>query len=64
MNTKESFAASSMLEVHSEQPVPLHENEQNGPSTAFFVVGAVINIVMITAYFIWAYKQWKKKESG
>ncbi len=26
----------------------------------FFAIGVVINLVLITAYFIWAYKQWKK----
>jgi heme/copper-type cytochrome/quinol oxidase subunit 2 len=28
----------------------------------FFGIGVVINVVMITAYFIWAYKQWKKSD--
>ncbi len=27
----------------------------------FFAIGIVINIVMITAYFIWAVKQWNNK---
>ena len=26
----------------------------------FFAIGLVVNLVLITAYFIWAYKQWKK----
>jgi len=29
----------------------------------FFAIGIVINVVLITAYFIWAYKQWKKPRS-
>ncbi len=29
----------------------------------FFAIGIVINLVLITAYFIWAYKQWKKTGS-
>ena len=28
----------------------------------FFAIGIVINLVLITAYFIWAYKQWKKSD--
>jgi len=28
----------------------------------FFAIGIVINLVLITAYFIWAYKQWKKPQ--
>jgi len=28
----------------------------------FFAVGIVINVVLISAYFIWARKQWKKPE--
>jgi len=28
----------------------------------FFGIGIVINLVMITAYFIWAYKQWKRTD--
>jgi|GEM_PF-3315430 len=64
MNTKETFSAGGTLEVHSEPPIPVHEGEQKNLTTGFFAVGAVINIVMVTAYFIWAYKQWKKKGSG
>lgn len=29
--------------------------------TAFFAIGMVINIVMLGAFFVWAYKQWGKK---
>lgn len=35
--------------------VPGHE-----APIGFFAIGIVINVVLITAYFIWAYKQWKK----
>jgi len=60
MNTLESDpVAGSTLAVHSEQPAPAIEMER-GDLTAFFSVGIVINIVMVTAYFIWAYKQWRK----
>ena len=33
-----------------------------GFAIGFFAIGMVINIVMISAYFIWAYKQWKKTD--
>jgi len=29
----------------------------------FFVIGIVVNVVLITAYFIWAFKQGKKPKS-
>ncbi len=44
----------------TEQPEPVAEIEQKDSMTGFFAVGLVINIVMITAFFIWAYKQWGK----
>ena len=59
MNTTESFSTASTVVVHSEQPAPVIEVEPDGLIT-FFAVGFVINIVMITAYFFWAYKQWGK----
>jgi hypothetical protein len=44
--------------VQTTQPEPVHNG---GDATlAFFAVGMVINLVMITAYFIWAFRQWKK----
>ena len=33
-------------------------------TNVFFAAGVVINVVMITAYLIWAYKQWNKQEAG
>lgn len=59
MNTSESFPATGVLVAHSEQPAPVFEAERED-LTGFFTVGVVINIVMITAYFFWAYKQWGK----
>jgi len=29
----------------------------------FFAVGLIVNILLIVAYFIWAYRQWNKKSS-
>ena len=59
MNNAESLSTVSVLEVHSEQPVPVIEGGREDLTT-FFAVGIVINLVMITAYFFWAYKQWGK----
>ena len=46
--------------AYTEQPVADSPPEQKDPLIVFFGIGIVINLVMITAYFIWAYKQWKK----
>ena len=64
INTTEPLSAGSTHTAHSEQPVPAHEAEQEDPISAFFAVGVVINIVMITVYFIWAFRQWNKKGVG
>lgn len=59
MNTAESISAGSALVVQAEQPAPAFEVERDDLTT-FFTIGIVINLVMITAYFVWAFKQWKK----
>ncbi len=33
-------------------------------TTVFFAAGVVINLVMITAYIIWAYRQWNKQAAN
>ena len=35
---------------------------ENGPGIGFFAVGMVINIVLVIAFFVWAYKQGRKKD--
>jgi len=47
---------------YTEQPVADPPHEQNDSLIVFFGIGIVINLVMITAYFIWAYKQWHKTD--
>jgi heme/copper-type cytochrome/quinol oxidase subunit 2 len=47
---------------YTEQPVAAPAPEQEDPLIVFFGIGVVINLVMITAYFIWAYKQWNKSD--
>ena len=50
--------------AYTEQPVPDAAQEPDTSLVGFFAIGLVINLVLITAYFIWAYKQWGKKEKG
>lgn len=58
MNPTNSFSAGSTLTTYTEQAATIQEVEQDNQTIGFFAVGVVINIVMITAYFIWAYRQW------
>ena len=53
---------SSKLTSYTEQPTFDSGLSQTDPLIVFFGIGIVINVVMITAYFIWAYKQWKKTD--
>jgi hypothetical protein len=53
---------SSKLTSYTEQPTADSGLPQNHPMIGFFGIGVVINVAMITAYFIWAYKQWKKSD--
>jgi hypothetical protein len=53
---------SSELTSYTEQPTFESGLPQNDPLIVFFGIGVVISVVMITAYFIWAYKQWKKTD--
>ena len=46
--------------THIEQPVTAQEVGGKDATVGFFVIGGVINITMILAYFVWAYFQWKK----
>lgn len=36
------------------------EREKNTELVGFFAIGVVINLIMVTAFFIWAFKQWKQ----
>ncbi|NOQ68986.1 MAG: hypothetical protein GQ573_02565 [Gammaproteobacteria bacterium] len=60
MNTIESTSTNSIASVYTEQPVSAPEVDEQDLTTNFYLVGGVINITMITAYFIWAYKAWKR----
>ena len=59
MNKLESPSLSTTVNVHTEQPVVMPAVEEKDLSINFFIVGGIINITMITAYFICAFKAWK-----
>ena len=61
MNTTQSSAENSTLSDSTEQPDSAHQGEH---LYGFFAIGLVINVVMIIAFFIWAYRQWNKKGSN
>jgi len=43
------------------EPLLSASTAEHGPGLGFFAVGMVINVVLIIAYFVWAYKQGRKK---
>jgi hypothetical protein len=45
--------------VSTEQPDPVNQGEH---LYGFFAIGMIINVVMLIAFFIWAYRQWKKTD--
>lgn len=62
MNAEESATKSHTASVHTEQPVTVPEAEKEDLTMNFFVIGGVINIVMILAYFVWAIGAWKRAD--
>ena len=60
MNTRQPVTTAQTLETHTEQPVSAPEAEDKDLTINFFVVGGIINITMILAYFVWAFGAWKK----
>ncbi len=34
----------------------------SNPPVGFFAIGIVINVLLVTAYAIWAWRQWKKSK--
>ncbi len=56
-NTSSGYSA----EVGTNESVTATHQDGGDATLGFFVVGAVVNIVMIIAYFIWAYKNWNNK---
>lgn len=58
VNTTQSNTDNSTLSDSTEQPGSAHQGEH---LYGFFAIGLIINVVMIVAFFIWAYRQWNKK---
>ena len=38
-------------------------NHDKEDLSVFFGIGMIVNIVMITSFFIWAFKQWKENDA-
>ena len=47
--------------AYTEQPAAPPAAGQSEPPIVFLGIGVVINLILITAYFVWAYKQVKKR---
>ena len=45
--------------LQSEETAPVADQAQ-GPSMEFFAVGIAINLILIAAFFVWAFRQGKK----
>ena len=58
VNTTQSSADNSTLSDNTEQPGSAHQGEH---LYGFFAIGLIINVVLLIAFFIWAYRQWNKK---
>lgn len=57
---KELSFISSAHAATTEQVVPVQAVEEKDLTINFYIVGGIINITMILAYFVWAFRQWKK----
>ena len=44
-----------------EQPTPSEKSANKGPSVEFFAIGMAVNLVLIVAFLVWAFRQGKKK---
>jgi len=57
-----ALSADTAVNAHTEQPVSTPDTEGEHANTSFYEVGGAINITMITAFFIWAFRAWKKAD--
>ena len=64
LTMSEAYPASGTLVADQEQRAITPEVDWGDFTTVFFAAGVVINLVMITAYFVWAYKQWGKERAS
>ncbi|MGI9317175.1 MAG: FeoB-associated Cys-rich membrane protein [bacterium] len=60
-----SFTLSTNLVTGSESAQPQDQEvaAKEDSLVGFFAVGMIINIALVAAYVIWAYKQWKRKKN-
>jgi len=58
VNTTQSNAENRTSSDSTEQPGAAQQGKH---LYGFFAIGLVINVVMLIAFFIWAYRQWNKK---
>ena len=62
MNTTELSPAKNAVSLYTEQPASVSVAEEKDHSNYFYLAGGIINITMISAYFIWAFRAWKKAD--
>ena len=62
MNKIESPSTSVAVSAHTEQSISAAAQEEKDLTTNFYLVGGAINITMIMAYFIWAFRAWRKAD--
>jgi len=62
MNTTELSPAKNTVNLYTEQPVSVSAAEEKDLTNNFYLIGGIINIAMISAYFIWAFRAWKKAD--
>lgn len=48
--------------VQSQESVPPPGGGEHGPSIEFFAIGIALNLILIGAFFLWAYRQGKKRD--
>jgi hypothetical protein len=60
-SAKYSLSPGVTLVAQSEQLATAPEFARDDSTWIFFAVGLAINIAVMSAYFIWAYRQWNKK---
>jgi len=55
---------SNIESSYSEQAEGAPPLSRHEAPIGFFAIGIVINLVLLAAFFVWAYRQWKKPRSG
>ncbi|UCB54783.1 MAG: hypothetical protein JSW45_12745 [Thiotrichales bacterium] len=63
LTISEAVPASGALTANQTQPASTPDIDWGDFTMVFFAAGVVINLVMLTAYFVWACKQWGKEKA-